>query len=160
MKLNKYVFVITALKFREFWKMSFHVLIQLAMTPCRCSARCIPTCSYCIFYCSLPSASPVPSMLKAPINPRLRPDWLSLALYVPDSVLNYTTSPDKTTPDNFNGVLVAWSAAALYFSHLDGELLDCMTASLFTIILNFEAQSQNRMSRKKVCLRPTMIRNG
>ena len=60
----------------------------------------------------------------------------------------------------FNGVLVAWSAAALYFSHLDGELLDCMTASLFTIILNFDARSQKRISRKKVRVRPTIIRNG
>ena len=27
----------------------------LAITSCRCSVQCIPTCGYCIYYCSLPS---------------------------------------------------------------------------------------------------------
>ena len=45
-------------------KRSFDVLI-LAITPCRRSARCIQTCSYCIYYCSLPLPS---SLLKVPSN--------------------------------------------------------------------------------------------
>ena len=42
---------------------SFHVLV-LAITPCRCSARCIPTCSYLYLLLS-PSPSPS-SLLKVP----------------------------------------------------------------------------------------------
>ena len=37
-------------------KKSFHVVI-LATTTCRCSAPCIPACSYCVYYCSLTSPS-------------------------------------------------------------------------------------------------------
>ena len=66
MKLNKYqelicCYVLAVLRTP---KKSFHVLI-LATTPCRCLARCIPTCRYCIYYCSLPSESSS-SLLKVP----------------------------------------------------------------------------------------------
>ena len=52
-------------------KRSFHVLI-VATTPCRSSARCIPTCSYCIYYFSLPSWSVSPSSLCKVLNIRVR----------------------------------------------------------------------------------------
>ena len=44
--LRTYLF--TSLHSRELQKRTFHVLI-LATTPWRCSAQCIPTCSYCIY---------------------------------------------------------------------------------------------------------------
>ena len=58
MKLNKYwkVFSYYVLVVRRTLKKVFQVPF-LAKTPCRCSARCIPTCSYYSYYCSLPSSS-------------------------------------------------------------------------------------------------------
>ena len=38
-------------------KRSYHVLMLAIITSCRCLARCIPSCTYCIYYCSLPSPS-------------------------------------------------------------------------------------------------------
>ena len=44
-----------------------HVLI-LATTTCRCSVSCIPTCSYCIYYCFLPLSLAWPSSLLKVLN--------------------------------------------------------------------------------------------
>ena len=60
-KLNKYresfccyvLIVLTTLK-------KVFSLSKLATNLCRCSARCIPMCSYCMYYCSLPSPQPSP----------------------------------------------------------------------------------------------------
>ena len=69
MKLNKYWkhFCYYVLVARRTLKRFFHVLI-LAVTPCRCLARCIPTCRYYIYYCSLPLASASPSSLLNPFS--------------------------------------------------------------------------------------------
>ena len=42
--------------------------------PCRSWARCIPTCSYCIYYCSLSASALLSSLLKVPSVSM--PDWI------------------------------------------------------------------------------------
>ena len=49
------------------FKNDFFYVVILATTPCRCRAQCIPMCSYCIYYCSLPSSS-ASSLCKVPID--------------------------------------------------------------------------------------------
>ena len=72
MHCTKNLSVVTSLQSWELQKRSFDVL-NIATTPWWFRALCIPTCSYFIYYCFLPSALASPSLLlKVPNDKRTR----------------------------------------------------------------------------------------